>query len=254
MVAQSTDTNRYPAKAREFHNKPLSEFAEWAPKKGIKWGIVFRHAILITFTLAILLPLFWVFIRSIISLPDGTKNAILPQHWSDPIYKHYQWIYEKRPDARTAFKNSVYVSLLTVILTTVTAVLAGYALSHLSTPFKRVITAILVASLFFPTRVTAITGIYEVQKSLGFINKTWALTFPYAALNVAVCVFIMRGVFETISKEIVDAARVDGASSLRLLLGILVPIIKNGIVVVVIVSFVAAWGEFLLALTLMNDA
>jgi ABC-type glycerol-3-phosphate transport system permease component len=112
---------------------------------------------------------------------------------------------------------------------------------------------VLVASIFFPTRVTAITGIYQVQDSLGFINKTWSLVFPYTALNVAICIFIMRGVFETVSKEILDAARVDGAGSLRLLLGILLPIIKNGVVVVIIVSFVAAWGEFLLALTLMND-
>jgi ABC-type glycerol-3-phosphate transport system permease component len=155
---------------------------------------------------------------------------------------------------RANFWNSVLVSILTVVTTTITAILGGYALVHLPTPFKRIITAVLVASLFFPTRVTAITGIFEVQRELGFINKTWTLVFPYTALNVAVCIFIMRGVFETVSKEVIDAARVDGAGSFRVLLGILLPIIKNGIVVVIIVSFVAAWGEYLLALTLMNDA
>ena len=137
----------------------------------------------------------------------------------------------------------MYVSLLTVLSTTITAVLGGYALVHLKTPFKRVITLVLVASLFFPTRVTALTGIYAVQNSLGFINSTWTLMFPYTALTVAICIFIMRGVFETVSGEIIDAARVDGASSMRTLLGIVIPIIKNGIVVVVIVSFVYAWAN-----------
>jgi ABC-type glycerol-3-phosphate transport system permease component len=222
-------------------------------KRRIKWGTVGRHAVLMFFSLSVLLPLGWVIIRSVMSLPDGTHNAILPQNWADPLYQHYDWILKRRPEIRTNFRNSVYVSLLTVLTTTITSVLAGYALVHLRTPFKRVLTAVLVASLFFPTRVTAITGIFEVQRQLGFINKTWTLVFPYTALNVAICIFIMRGVFETVSKEILDAARVDGAGSLRLLLGILLPIIKNGIVVVVIVSFVAAWGEFLLALTLMND-
>jgi ABC-type glycerol-3-phosphate transport system permease component len=222
-------------------------------KSRIKWGTVGRHAVLMFFSLSVLLPLAWVIIRSVMSLPDGTHNAILPQNWADPLYQHYDWILKRRPEIRTNFRNSVYVSLLTVLTTTITSVLAGYALVHLRTPFKRVLTAVLVASLFFPTRVTAITGIFEVQRQLGFINKTWTLVFPYTALNVAICIFIMRGVFETVSKEILDAARVDGAGSLRLLLGILLPIIKNGIVVVVIVSFVAAWGEFLLALTLMND-
>ena len=222
-------------------------------KRRIKWGTVGRHAVLMFFSLSVLLPLTWVVMRSVISLPDGTHNNLWPQNWADPWYQHYDWILKRRPEIRTNFRNSVYVSLLTVFTTTITAVLAGYALVHLRTPFKRVLTAVLVASLFFPTRVTAITGIFEVQRELGFINKTWTLVFPYTALNVAICIFIMRGVFETVSKEILDAARIDGAGSLRLLLGILLPIIKNGVVVVIIVSFVAAWGEFLLALTLMND-
>jgi len=222
-------------------------------KRRIKWGTIARHAVLMFFCLTVLLPLAWVLIRSVISLPDGTHNEIFPQNWANPLDQHYRWILDHRPEVRQNFKNSVYVSLLTVVTVTVTAVLGGFALVHLTTPFKRIITAVLVASLFFPTRVTAITGIYEVQDRLGFINKTWSLVFPYTALNVAICIFIMRGVFETVSKEILDAARVDGAGSLRLLLGILLPIIKNGVVVVIIVSFVAAWGEFLLALTLMND-
>jgi len=63
----------------------------------------------------------------------------------------------------------------------------------------------------------------------------------------------MRGVFLTVPKELVDSARIDGAGSLRTLLGIVLPLVRNGIVVVIIVNFVSAWGEFLLALTLMND-
>jgi ABC-type glycerol-3-phosphate transport system permease component len=111
-----------------------------------------------------------------------------------------------------------------------------------------------VASLFFPTRVTALLGIYNIQANLGLINKTWSLMLPYTALTVAISVFIMRGVFETVPKELVDSARIDGANSLRILGGIMLPLVRNGIVVVIIVNFVAAWGEYLLALTLMNDA
>jgi ABC-type glycerol-3-phosphate transport system permease component len=63
----------------------------------------------------------------------------------------------------------------------------------------------------------------------------------------------MRGIFEQISHEIVDAARIDGASSWRILWEIMLPLVANGIVVLVIVNFVTAWGEFLLAVTLTND-
>ena len=146
------------------------------------------------------------------------------------------------------------VTALTVVASTITAVLAGYALVHLKTPFRAVVTGLLVASLFFPTRVTALLGIYNIQNQLGLINVTWSLMLPYTALAVAISVFIMRGVFETVPRELVDSARVDGANSLRILAGIMLPLVRNGIVVVIIVNFVAAWGEYLLALTLMNDA
>jgi ABC-type glycerol-3-phosphate transport system permease component len=235
--------------------RSIREIADaWQPRRGFPWGTVGRHAVLMFFSLAVIVPLIWVVIRSFVSLPDGTQNEILPQNWVHPLFEHYQWVLEKRPDVRTNFWNSVLVACLTVVTTTITAVLGGYALVHLNTPFKRIVIGALVASLFFPTRVTAITGIFEIQDRLGFINQTWTLVFPYTALNVAICVFIMRGVFEGVSTEIIQAAHVDGAGSFRTLVGIVLPIIKNGIVVVVIVSFVAAWGEYLLALTLMNDA
>lgn len=226
----------------------------WHPKRGIKWGTVARHAVLISFCAFVLLPLFWVILMSFKSVPDGVQRYIWPKNFIDPLDTHYRWVLEKRPDVIQNFKNSVLVTLGTVALATVTAVLAGYALSHLRTPGKNLIVTFLVASTFFPTRVTALIGIYNVQDSLGLINKTWGLIMPYTALSTAISIFIMRGIFQTIPTEIVDSSRIDGASSFRTLIGIMLPLIRNGIVVVVIVNFVAAWGEYLLAYTLMNDS
>jgi ABC-type glycerol-3-phosphate transport system permease component len=226
----------------------------WHPRRGIRWWVVARHAVLIAFCLSIILPILWVILLSIKSLPDGAHRWIWPKHWAVPIYQHYNWILTQRRDIISNVRNSVLVTTLTVIASTITAVLAGYALVHLRTPLRKFIMMGLVASLFFPTRVTALLGIYNVQDRLGLINKTWSLMLPYTALTVALSAFIMRGVFEQVPKEIVDSSRVDGASALRTLLGIMLPLVRNGIVVVIIVNFVAAWGEFLLALTLMNDA
>jgi ABC-type glycerol-3-phosphate transport system permease component len=224
------------------------------PKRRIKWGTIGRHAFLIVLCLWVLLPLAWVLLLSVKSLPDGTQRYLWPQNFVDPLFSHYRFVIEKGQAAVVAFKNSVQVTSLSVVASTITAVLAGYALVHLKTPGKAVVTALLVASLFFPTRVTALLGIYNVQAQLGLINETWSLMLPYTALTVAISIFIMRGVFETVPKELVDAARIDGASSVRILTGIMLPLVRNGIVVVIIVNFVAAWGEYLLALTLMNDA
>ena len=226
----------------------------WHPRRRISWGTIARHVFLIILCLWVLLPLAWVILLSVKSLPDGTQRYIWPHQFVDPIYAHYAFVIDKSKDAVVTFKNSVLVTGLTVIASTITAVLAGYALVHLKTPLRGVVIGLLVASLFFPTRVTALLGIYNIQNRLGLINETWSLMLPYTALSVAISVFIMRGVFESVPKELVDSARLDGANSLRVLGGIMLPLVRNGIVVVIVVNFVAAWGEYLLALTLMNDA
>ncbi len=145
------------------------------------------------------------------------------------------------------------VTLGTVVITTVCAVLAGYVMVFLQVPGIPVVFALLVASMFFPTRVTAVIAIFETQKDLGLLNVPAGLIFPYVTLSLALSVFVMRGMFQTVPHEIYDAARIDGAGPVRMLIGILLPMVKNGIVVVIIVNFVTAWGEYLLAKTLNTN-
>src|SRR3954465_14626741 len=101
----------------------------WHPKRGIRWGVIMRHAVLIGFCAFVLLPLFWVILMSFKSVPDGVHRYIWPKNFVDPLFTHYRWVLEKRPDVIQNFKNSVMVTTGTVALATVTAVLAGYALA-----------------------------------------------------------------------------------------------------------------------------
>jgi ABC-type glycerol-3-phosphate transport system permease component len=201
----------------------------------------------------VLLPLSWVLLLSLKSAPDSVHRYIWPKHFGAPLWNSYNYAWRHVPTLRRIFTNSVEVTLGTIACATVASVLAGYALVHLRTPAKRVATALLVASLFFPTRVTALIGIFQVQSRLHLINVTWGLILPYTALSVAVSTFIMRGVFETVPREVIHSAHIDGANSLRTLLEIVLPLVRNGVVVVIIINFVSAWGEFVLSSTLMND-
>ena len=213
-------------------------------------GTILRHIVLLLFMLVILLPLAWVLLLSIKSIPDAYRPGFWPQQFD---FSHYGFALTNIPTLPRNMLNSVLVTTGTVIITTACAVLGGYALVHLSLAGRAIVLALLVASMFFPTRVTSLIAIFETQRALGLINTVGGLILPYVTLNLALSVFIMRGIFEQISHELVDAARIDGAGAWRTLLSVLLPLTRNGIVVVIIVNFVTAWGEYLLAITLTND-
>jgi ABC-type glycerol-3-phosphate transport system permease component len=222
-----------------------------APRRvRIPWGSIAKHGILGFACVVILFPLFWVLLLSIKSLPDAYTNRIWPHHFDFSSYHKALTSIDTLPQN---FQNSIIVTVATMAITTTIAVLAGYALVHLPTPGKGIVLAILVASLFVPSRVTGLISIWEIQDRLGLINSTWGLILPYQTLALAVSVFIMRGVFETIPKELAESARVDGAGSFMILRRIMIPLVRNGIIVVLITNFIAAWGEWLLANTLTND-
>jgi ABC-type glycerol-3-phosphate transport system permease component len=219
-------------------------------RKPVKVGTIARHVVLLFFMLIIIVPLAWVILVSIKSIPDAYRPGFWPQTFD---FTHYEYVINRIPTLGRNMLNSVVVTFSTVAITTVCAVLGGYALVHLSLRGRAIVLALLVASLFFPTRITSLIAIFEIQRGLGLINTTLGLILPYVTLNLALSVFIMRGIFEQISHELVDAARIDGAGAWRTLFSVLLPLTRNGIVVVIIVNFVSAWGEYLLGVTLTND-
>lgn len=224
--------------------------ATYHPRPKVPAWTIVKHLVLIAFCALIIFPLLWVLLLSVKSLPDAYQNYIWPNAFD---FTHYEYAWNKIPTLRSNYWNSILVTVLTVAITTICATLGGYALVFLRVPGKALVIALFVASLFFPTRVTAFIGIFQMQNELGLINKAWGLIFPYTALSIAISVFVMRGVFQTVPRDLVDATKIDGAGPLRALVGIMLPIVRNGIVVVIIINFVAAWGEYLLASRLMNE-
>ncbi|GAB4527075.1 MAG: carbohydrate ABC transporter permease [Anaerolineae bacterium] len=219
-------------------------------RKRVRWSRVLLHATIIFFCLVVVLPVAWVLLMSIKSIPDAYTGELWPKHFD---FSHYGYVFEKMPNVLQNFANSIVVTFSTVVITTICAVLAGYALVHLKLPGRVLVVSLLVGTLFFPTRLVSLIGIFQIQSTIGLINTRIGLILPYVTLNLALSILVMKGVFETVSHEIVEAAKIDGASSWRTLTEIMLPLVVNGVVVLVIVNFVTAWGEYLLAYTLTND-
>ena len=220
------------------------------PGRGYDRAVVIRHAVILFFCAVIILPLLWVLLLSIKSLPDSMRGNLCPRNFD---FSHYAYVLEKIETLPINMFNSIYVTGFTVLITCVCAVLAGYALVHLKFGGKAWIVGMLIASLYFPTRVVSIITIYGIQSELGLINSTTGLILPYVTLSLAVSILIMRSVFQLVPVELFDAAKIDGAGPWKSLWMVGLPLVRNGLVVIIIVNFVTAWGEYLLCSTLTND-
>ena len=219
-------------------------------KPGWDLSSVIRHVVINVFNLIILLPLSWVLVMSVKTLPDAMRGDFWPRTFD---FSHYPYVFERIATLPTNLFNSIYVTAGTVLITTVCAVLAGYALVHLRPRGAGLVVTALLVSLYFPVRVVSIISIYETQSWLGLINNTSGLILPYITLQLAISILIMRSMFQLVPHEIIESARIDGAGHWRTLWEVGLPMVRNGLVVIFIVNFVAAWGEYLLCVTLVDD-
>ncbi len=211
---------------------------------------VARHVVINLFLLIILLPLVWVLLMSVKTLPDAMRGDLFPRQLD---FSHYSYVFERIATLPRNLFNSVYVTLSSVLVTMCCSVMAGYALVHLKPRGSGLVMTTLLVSLYFPVRVVSLISIYETQRWLGLINNTAGLILPYVTLQLAISVLIMRSMFQLVPHEIIDAARVDGAGPWRTLWMVGLPMVRNGLVVIFIVNFVAAWGEYPMCVTLIDD-
>src|SRR5262245_10069407 len=111
---------------------------------------VIRHGVINFFLLIILLPLAWVLMMSIKSLPDSMRGDFWPRRFD---FTHYSYVFERIATLPVNLFNSIYVTAGTVLITTLCAVLAGYALVHLRPRGTGLVVAAMLVSLYFPVRV-----------------------------------------------------------------------------------------------------
>ena len=214
-------------------------------------GTALRHAVLIFFCIVAVAPIIWVFFMSLKSVAEAyaTPLTFFPIR---PTFDAYGYAFANIPSLPRYFLNSVVVTTGGMIGVMIASSLAGFALVWLNFAGRKVILAFMAASLFFPTQITSLIGIYQVSADLNLLDSLIGLILPYIAINLVVSTFVMTGVFRAVPKELLEAARADGASLLRTFAQIVLPLCGNGLIVVGMLNFIAMWGEFLLAYTLTS--
>jgi ABC-type glycerol-3-phosphate transport system permease component len=218
----------------------------------VRYAVVLRHGTLIFFCLVAILPFIWVIGMSFKTVQDAYQVPIslFPSH---PTLAAYSYSFQNIPGLPTYFMNSVITTGCALAGVVVISCLAGFAFTWLPFPGKRAIFGTLVATMFFPTQITSLLGIYNVNDYFGINDTLIGLILPYIAINLVVSTYIMSGVFKQVPKELQEAARMDGCGAIRTFWQIMLPLARNGITVILMLNFIAIWGEFLLASTLNTD-
>lgn len=149
--------------------------------------------------------------------------------------------------------NSLIVSLLTVALTLAISTLGGYAFARFSFPGKNLLFLTTLAILMVPY-ATVLIPLYVLLTRVGLQNSLVGVALVLTMFQLPFSTFMMRISFESVPKELDEAAMVDGCSSFTALWRVLIPAVKPGLITVGLFAFLAAWNDFFAPLILINDS
>jgi multiple sugar transport system permease protein len=188
------------------------------------------------------------------SLKSEAELVSKPITWwpHDPTLANYVQAFTDQPLLRY-LGNSFAVAVLSTILSLFVASLAAYAIARLNLRHRRLILTCIVASSMFPL-VTLLVPIFQTMRALNLLNTYTALVLPYTVLNLPVCTLVLVSFFQSIPKDLENAAMIDGCTRLGALWRVVVPLAAPGVFTAGILAFVNAWDEFLLALSLNASA
>ena len=151
-----------------------------------------------------------------------------------------------------ALRNSLMVAGATTVLGVVLAALAGYALARFQLPLRWYLLLMVMSVQMFPMAVLIIP-LFVVMRSLGLLDSWTGLVVAYLSFTTPLAVWMLRSFLETIPKELEEAAMSDGATRVGAMIRVVLPLAGPGLAATAIFSFIAAWNEFLFALTFVKD-
>jgi len=217
--------------------------------------LVLFHLLLIAATLATLYPVLWVVKMAL--TPSQAFSMDPSPFPTEVTFDNFAGVLGTR-DATGGWLfgrqmlNSLVVSIATAAVGMVLACTAGYAFSRWAFPGRDVGLNLFLITQMFPG-VVLLIPLYILLDSLGLLDSLVGLTLVYASTSVPFCTWNLKGYFDTIPKDLEEAALLDGASRWQTFTQVILPLAKPALVVTGLFSFMTAWNEFILAATLMSD-
>ena len=229
-------------------NTPKRQFISYRGQKWIKKILIYFSLSFVT--LIVVIPLIWM-----LSTSFKLKSQLLTKeiYWipKEVTLENYTKILDN-PSTPIGlwFRNSLFVAVITTAAKLVIDSLAGYAYARLKFPGRDKIFNLLLVTLFLPGVMFLVPNFVTVSK-LGMLNNFNGVIFP--ALASVFGVFFMRQFFNSIPKELEEAAEIDGANRLQIFIKIALPLAKPALATLAVIEFLASWNDFLWPLLVLKD-
>jgi raffinose/stachyose/melibiose transport system permease protein len=206
------------------------------------------HVTLLVCSFVALYPLAGIVFGALQSSGVVTPGFTLPAH-PDLATLERVWTAE---DFGQFMLSSAIVAAGVLVVATPLCVLSGYIIGALQPRGSGLMLSFLLVGLIVPY-ATLIVPLYYEFRWMGIINTYWAMILPESALQLGFGVYWMRAFFRAAPRSLMDAAKVDGASDIRILVSVLLPLARPAILSMVVLFAVWSWNEFLLPLVMTSD-
>ena len=224
--------------------------------KRASWVMPLTHAALVVICLLTLYPVLWV-VGLALSPTQGFTPGLwpLPAHPTLDIFAQLLGSTDK--DGHLLFwrqlTNSVGISALTTAVGMLLSMPAAYAMSRFEFAGRKLGLTALLATQMFPATMMSVP-LYAIMNRLHLLNTSAGLVLVYSTTSVPFCVWMLKGYFDTIPRDLEEAALLDGASHGQIFWRVVLPLARPALAVTGLFSFMTAWNEFILAATFLDDA
>jgi len=198
------------------------------------------YAVMAAGLVLVVIPFVWMLLSSI--KPEAEVRAVPPTWWPEsPTLENYDQLFSKL-DFATFFMNSAIVAIATAVGNIVFCSMLGYALAKLEFPGKKLLFALVLGTLMVPGVVTFVP-LFVLTTNIGLTNTLPGMILPFLAGPFGV--FLMRQYILSLPDELILAARVDGASELRIFFSVILPLCGPAIATLGVLTFLTSWNNFL---------
>jgi ABC-type glycerol-3-phosphate transport system permease component len=213
-------------------------------------NMVLFYVFLVIFVLASVLPLVWVFKMSIVTKSElyAAPPTILP---NTPTTAEYAQIFGD-PTFQKALINSTIIASVTTVICLAFGSITAYAIARLRFRFKSTVMTLILAISFFPA-VAIIAPLFIQYTQLGLINTYASVIITDTVFALPLTIWLLVAFFRELPRDLEDAAKVDGATTMQAFRKVIVPLAAPGVFTTAILTFIYAWNEFLFANTFLFD-